>query len=85
MNNAAANTITIREEGIFSGYNFTPAIGNKIEIIQLGAGATTIEGLAATVTVNGVLGGNAQISSRYGTATAQKISLNNCIIYGTIV
>ena len=80
MNNVAANTVTIPIEG----GSFIPSINHKIEIIQLGLGATTIEG-AVTVTVNGTLGGSISIAGQYRNIFTKNIATNNWIVYGNVM
>ena len=78
MDNAAANTLTIPA-------NSTTAfpIGTQIDIIQLGAGTTTIDA-AVGVTLNGVSGGSGDISARYGPATILKIATDTWVVFGNI-
>lgn len=82
MSNASANTLTIPA-------NATTAIpiGTKVEVWQLGAGVTTIEG-ATGVTLQGnggsVSAGSCDIQTRYGGATLTKIDTNTWMVGGDI-
>lgn len=68
MNNAGANTINVP-------LNATVAfpVGTVISIIQLGAGATTVDA-ATGVTMNGVNGGAATVSAQHDAVSLVKIA-----------
>lgn len=78
MNNAGANTLTVPA-------NATVAfpVGSKIDIVQLGAGVTTITG-ASGVTINGVAASSGAISARYKTARLVKLATNTWVCTGDV-
>jgi hypothetical protein len=78
MDNAAANTITINT-------NATTAlnVGHQTDIIQLGAGVTTVDA-AVGVTLNGVSGGAVALSGQFEPATILKVATDTWVIFGGI-
>jgi hypothetical protein len=78
MNNSSANTVTIPT-------NASKAFvtGARIDIVQYGAGKTTITG-ATGVTVNGVSAGSAGINARYSGASLYKRGTDEWIVLGDI-
>ena len=82
MDNAAANTLTVP-------LNATVAfpIGAMLMVVQLGAGVTTIAGVAGvTLTGNGgsVDTGSGDIQTRYNGATLTKIATDQWVVAGDI-
>ena len=78
MDNASANTLTIPAN---SSVAFP--VGTQIDVIQLGAGVTTIDA-AVGVTLNGVSGGSGAIGARYGPATLLKTATDTWVVFGNI-
>jgi hypothetical protein len=78
MNNGSANTLTIP---LNSAVAFD--VGSVINVVQLGAGATTIEG-ATGVTLNGVSGGSGAINNRYQGVSLLKIATDTWVASGDI-
>lgn len=78
MDNGSSNTLTIPT-------NATVAFPTDtvINVLQLGAGVTTIEGDTG-VTVNGVSGGAGVIQVRYQGATMLKIATNTWVVSGNV-
>jgi len=76
MDNASANTLTIPTN---AGVAF--AIGSVVNIVQLGAGATTIAGDTG-VTVNGVSAGSATLNAQYSTASIIKVATDTWVLAG---
>lgn len=76
MNNASANTLTIP---LNSSVAFPT--GTVIGVSMIGAGTTTVDG-ATGVTVNGVSGGGAAISSQYTGVTLTKIGTDSWLMEG---
>lgn len=78
MDNVAANTVTINT-------NATTAlnVGHQTDIIQIGAGVTTIDA-AVGVTLNGVSGGSVAITDQFKPATILKVATDTWIIFGAI-
>lgn len=77
INNASANTLTVP---LNSSIAF--AIGSKIDIVQYGAGQTTITA-AGGVTINSYLGA-LKIAGRYGACTLVKIGTNEWYCFGNL-
>jgi len=77
INNASANTLTVP---LNSSIAF--AIGSKIDIVQYGAGQTTITA-ASGVTINSYLGA-LKIAGRYGACTLVKIGTNEWYCFGNL-
>lgn len=78
MDNAAANTVTIN-------LNATTAlnVGHQTDIVQIGAGVTTIDAVAG-VTLNNVDGGSTTISARFSGATLLKLATDTWVVFGNI-
>ncbi|HWV81238.1 MAG TPA: DUF2793 domain-containing protein [Hyphomicrobiaceae bacterium] len=76
MNNAGANTLTIPAN---SSVAFP--LGTIINVLQIGAGATTIAG-ASGVTVNGVSTGAGEIESRWQGVALTKIGTDSWAVSG---
>src|SRR5690606_38730600 len=78
MNNAAANTLTIPA-------NATVAfpVGTAITVGQKGAGVTTIDA-ATGVTLNGVSGGQGDITGQWATVTLRKTATDTWEAWGSI-
>ena len=76
MSNASANVLNIPT-------NTTLAfpIGTVVNVVQIGAGITTVDGVTG-VTVNGVSGGGAAISARYAGVSILKIATNTWLMSG---
>jgi len=77
INNASANTLTVP---LNSSIAF--AIGSKIDIVQYGAGQTTITPISG-VTINSYLGA-LKIAGRYGACTLVKIGTNEWYCFGNL-
>jgi len=77
INNASANTLTVP---LFSSIAF--AIGSKIDIVQYGAGQTTITPVSG-VTINS-FGGALKIAGHYGACTLVKIGTNEWYCFGNL-
>jgi hypothetical protein len=78
MSNASANTLTIPANA-----SVAFDVGTVINVIQLGAGATTIEGDTG-VTVNGVSAGSGAINNQYQGVSLLKIATDTWIASGDI-
>jgi|GEM_PF-3623856 len=78
MDNASANTFTIPANAAVAF-----AVGDRIDVVMLGAGVTTIEGDTG-VTVNGVSAGSGDLA-RYGAASLLKIATNEWLVIGLTV
>ncbi len=78
MSNASANTATIPPN---SSVAFD--VGTIINVTQLGAGVTTVEG-GTGVTVNGVSTGSSAITAQYKAATMLKTATNTWLLQGSI-
>lgn len=78
MDNASANTLTI-EPTSTTAY---PA-GYTVEVIQLGAGTTTITA-GAGVTLNGVTAGSGDLSAQYSVVKLRHVAADVWIIDGAI-
>lgn len=76
MNNASANTLTIPLNATVA---FT--VGDIINIVQYGAGITTVDG-ATSVTVNGVSSGGAAIDARYNGVSIHKTATDEWLMVG---
>jgi len=76
MNNASANTLTIPTNA-----SVAFPTGTRIDIIQEGAGVTTITGDTG-VTLNGVSAGSGAISAQYGGVSIQKRGTDTWIMCG---
>jgi hypothetical protein len=77
INNASANTLTVP---LNSSIAFV--IGSKIDVVQYGAGQTTITA-ASGVTINSYLGA-LKIAGRYGACTLVKIGTNEWYCFGNL-
>lgn len=77
MNNAGANTLTIPANA-----SVAFPVNAQVDVFQLGAGATTVEG-ASGVTVNGVSTGSTDISNRYAGVTLLKVATNEWVMMGS--
>lgn len=71
MSNSGTNTLTIPAN---SAIPFS--VGDRIDVVMLGAGATTIAG-ASGVTVNGTVAGSGTISAQYGAVSCLKIAMDD--------
>jgi hypothetical protein len=78
MSNASANTLTIPANA-----SVAFDVGTVINVIQLGAGATTIEGDTG-VTLNGVSAGSGAINNQYQGVSLLKIATDTWIASGDI-
>lgn len=78
MSNGSANTLTIPANATIA-----LPVRSVINVVQIGAGVTTIEG-ASGVTVNGVSAGSAEIGDRYQGATLLKVDTNTWIVSGNV-
>lgn len=78
MDNGSANTLTIPANGTIA-----LPIPSIINVLQIGAGVTTIQG-ASGVTVNGVSAGSSEIGDRYQGATLLKIATNTWVVSGNV-
>lgn len=76
MNNASANTVTIPTNATVAF-----AVGDIVNIIQYGAGATTVDG-AVGVTVNGVSSGGAAIEAQYKGVSLHKTASDEWVMVG---
>lgn len=78
MNNASANTLTIPD-------NATVAfpVGTVITVGQKGAGTTTIDA-ATGVTLNGVSGGQGDVSAQWATVMLRKTATDAWEAWGSI-
>ena len=81
MDNAIANTFTIPDSTAIDY-----PIGTKIQIIQIGAGTTTIagDGGGAGVTLNGVLSGSGDITSQWDEVKLYKAAADTWYVTGDI-
>lgn len=77
MNNAAANTLTIPTNA-----SVAFPVGTQIDIVQTGAGKTTVAG--AGVTINSV-SSNKSISARYAGATLIKTATDTWLLIGSLI
>jgi hypothetical protein len=78
MSDAGANTLTIPANG-----SVAFPLGTIINVLQVGAGVTTIAG-ASGVTVNGVSAGAAEIEARWQGAALTKIGTDSWAISGAM-
>ena len=76
MSNASANTLTIPPN---SSVAF--AVGDRIDIVMLGAGVTSVVG-GSGVTVNGVSTGTGAIAAQYGAVSCLKIATDTWLLMG---
>ena len=76
MDNAAANTLTIPTNA-----SVAFALGTQIDIVQIGAGATTVDGDTG-VTVNGISGGGAAINAQLNAVTILKLATDTWAMFG---
>jgi len=76
MSNASSNTLTIPPN---SSVAF--AVGDRIDVVMLGSGTTTITG-GSGVTVNGVSTGSGAIAAQYASASCLKIATNTWLLIG---
>ena len=74
--NASAQTITIPPN---SSVAF--AVGDRIDVVMLGAGTTTITG-GSGVTVNGVSTGSGAISAQYAAVSCLKLATDTWLLMG---
>ncbi len=78
MDNAGANTVLIDPVGT-TNY----PVGYTVEIIQLGAGATSIEA-GAGVTLNGVSTGSGTITAQYDVIKLRHVASDEWIVSGDV-
>jgi hypothetical protein len=78
MNNASANTLTINPIAT-TAY----PVGSLVEVIQLGAGTTTITA-GTGVGLNGVTAGSGDITAQYDVVNLRHVANNVWIINGDI-
>lgn len=78
MDNASANTFTIPTNA-----SVAFAVGATMNVVQIGAGVTTIEGDTG-VTVNGVSAGSGDLTDQYQGVTLLKIATDTWIASGAI-
>ena len=78
MDNGSANTLTIPANA-----SVAFDVGTVINVIQIGAGVTTIEGDTG-VTVNGVSAGSGDINTRYQGVSLLKVATDTWIASGDI-
>ena len=78
MNNASANTVTIPTNA-----SVAFPTGSRVDIVQYGAGATTVEGDTG-VTVNGVSAGSGDLDAQYAGVTLYKRATDEWIVVGGI-
>ena len=76
MSNASSNTLTIPPN---SSVAF--AVGDRIDVVMLGSGTTTITG-GSGVTVNGVSTGSGAIAAQYASASCLKIATDTWLLIG---
>ena len=76
MDNGSANTLTIPAN---SAVAF--ATGTQIDIINKGAGATTVTG-ASGVTLNGVSAGSGALNAQYAAVSIVKIATDTWLMLG---
>jgi len=76
MSNASANTLTIPPN---SSVAF--AVGDRIDIVMLAAGVTSVVG-GSGVTVNGVSTGTGAIAAQYGAVSCLKIATDTWLLMG---
>ena len=74
--NGSAQTITIP---LNSSVAF--AVGDRVDIIMLGSGTTSVTG-ASGVTVNGVNGGTGAIAAQYAAVSCVKLATNTWVLMG---
>ena len=74
--NGSAQTITIPPN---SSVPF--AVGDRIDVVMLGAGTTTVTG-GSGVTVNGVSTGSGAISAQYAAVSCLKLDTNIWLLMG---
>ena len=76
MSNASANTATIPTNA-----SVAFPVGAQVDLFQLGAGTTTVEGDTG-VTVNGVSAGAGDLSAQFAGVTLLKIATNTWVMIG---
>ena len=76
MSNGSANTLTIPPN---SSVAF--AVGDRVDIVMLGAGTTSVVG-GSGVTVNGVSTGTGAIAAQYGAVSCLKIATDTWLLMG---
>ena len=76
MNNSSSNTLTIPPN---SSVAF--AVGDRIDVVMLGSGTTTVTG-GSGVTVNGVSTGSGSIAAQFASASCLKIATNTWLLIG---
>jgi hypothetical protein len=78
MNNAAANTLTIPANA-----SVAYPVGTRLNIMQLGAGATTVAITTDTLSVNSNL--TLVLNGQYAVATALKTGSTTWVLFGNLV
>lgn len=78
MDNASANTFTIPTNA-----SVAYVVGTCMEVSQLGAGTTTIQGDTG-VTVNGVSAGSEDLAAQYAGAVLRKVATDAWIVRGDL-
>ena len=76
MSNGSANTLTIPPNA-----SVAFAVGDRVDIVMLGAGATSVVG-GSGVTVNGVSTGTGAIAAQYGAVSCLKIATDTWLLMG---
>ena len=76
MSNGSANTLTIPPN---SSVAF--AVGDRVDIVMLAAGVTSVVG-GSGVTVNGVSTGTGAIAAQYGAVSCLKIATDTWLLMG---
>jgi hypothetical protein len=76
MSNGSANTLTIPPN---SSVAF--AVGDRIDVVMLGSGATSVTG-GSGVTLNGVSTGTGAIAAQYASASCLKIATDTWLLIG---
>jgi len=76
MSNSGTNTLTIPANSAIAF-----SVGDRIDVVMLGAGATTITGDSG-VTVNGTVAGSGTISAQYGAVSCLKIATDTWVLMG---
>ena len=78
MSSGSANTVTI-----LSSTNFP--IGSTLNIVQYGAGQTTINGSGVTIVSTGATSSAPKVRVQYGTASAMCVASNVWVVAGDII
>jgi len=76
MSNSSSNTLTIPPN---SSVAF--AVGDRIDVVMLGSGTTTVTG-GSGVTVNGVSTGSGAIAAQYAAVSCLKLATNTWVLMG---